>query len=73
MKVQLHSNSQPAAQATNRTLKALPPMMGGYLREGADGEILFDENGLAEAVPTGNEKFFAQAIIEQGYVRRIFA
>lgn len=67
MKVELWSNEISAANATDRTIRALPD--SAYLKRGADGEVEFDGNGLAEVVNASS--FTKFALERQGYVRRI--
>ena len=71
MKVRLCSNDKSAAEATDQTIKALVPQgSGGWLKRGEDGEIEFDENGLA-TVEGGDEGFMRFALVRQGYVLEI--
>ena len=71
MKLRLWSNEQRAAQATDRTLRMLPQFIGGSLLGDKDGEIVFDEQGFATAIPSGNPNMFADAIVRQGYVKEV--
>jgi hypothetical protein len=67
-KVRLMSNDEKAAEATDSTIKALPN--GGHLRRDKNGEIEFDEKGLA-TVEGGDEGFMRFALVRQGYVLEI--
>ena len=68
MKVRLHCNDKKPAEATDATIRAL--IRGGWLKRGLDGEIEFDENGLA-TVEGGDQGFMRFALVRQGYVAEI--
>lgn len=68
LKVRLHSNDKKAAEATDATIQAL--RNGGWLARGGDGEIRFDEKGLA-TIEVGDLDFMRFAIVRQGYVAEI--
>lgn len=71
MKVRLCSNDKNVAEATDRTIQALVPYgSGGHLKRGENGEIEFDENGLA-TIEGGDEGFMRFALVRQGYVQEI--
>ena len=68
MKVRLHCNDKKPAEATDATIRAL--VHGGCLKRGDDGDIVFDENGLA-TVEGGDQGFMRFALVRQGYVVEI--
>lgn len=70
MKVRLHSNDESAAEATDKTIQALPG--DGRLARNADGAIAFDDEGLA-TVEGGDVGFLTFALKAQGYVADVFA
>lgn len=70
MKVKLCSIEQSAAKATDKTIQGLPG--NAQLSKNAYGDIIFDEDGLAEIIGEYDHGFFAFALVNQGYVKSIY-